>query len=115
MKPTLGHVRINVSNIQDSVKWYQEVLNFKIKHRYPADNPTYIQFETEGGAGFAIQQEEKVPSYGRFNFDYQDVERLWEELKDKVTVIEELWSTPWGSTKFTIIDPDGNELGFVKN
>lgn len=29
-----------------------------------------------------------------------------------VTVVEELHTTPYGVTKFTIADPDGNELGF---
>jgi hypothetical protein len=29
-------------------------------------------------------------------------------------VIEPLFDTPYGSRKFTISDPDGNELGFVR-
>lgn len=39
---------------------------------------------------------------------------MWERLKDKVTVVEAIWDTPWGTRKFTIADPDGNELGFTK-
>ncbi|MBY0089369.1 hypothetical protein H7S74_23175 [Priestia aryabhattai] len=44
-----------------------------------------------------------------------DVDILWEQLKDQVKVIEELFSTPYGSKKFTILDIDGNELGFVQD
>jgi predicted enzyme related to lactoylglutathione lyase len=29
-------------------------------------------------------------------------------------VIEPLFNTPYGTRKFTIRDPDGNELGFVQ-
>jgi uncharacterized glyoxalase superfamily protein PhnB len=42
------------------------------------------------------------------------VDALWERLKDRVEVVEELFDTPYGSRKFTIRDPDGNELGFVQ-
>ena len=45
----------------------------------------------------------------------EDVDKLWEELKDKVTVIEPLFDTPWGTRKFTIADPDGNEIGFYRD
>ena len=47
-------------------------------------------------------------------FEVEDVDALWERLKDKVTVIEPIWDTPWGTRKFTIADPDGNELGFSR-
>ena len=40
----------------------------------------------------------------------------WIELKDKVVVVEPLFDTPYGTRKFTrISDPDGNELGFVRD
>lgn len=42
------------------------------------------------------------------------MDELWEQLKDKVTVIEAIETMPYGSRKFTIADPDGNELGFVQ-
>ena len=51
---------------------------------------------------------------GRFNFTVDDPDALWEQLKDTVTVIEPLFDTAYGTRKFTIADPDGNELGFVR-
>lgn len=50
----------------------------------------------------------------RFNFSVDDVDALWDKLKDKVTVIEPIETMPYGNRKFTIADPDGNELGFVQ-
>ena len=51
----------------------------------------------------------------RFNFTVDDPDELWLRLKDKATVVEPLFDTAYGTCKFTIADPDGNELGFVRN
>ena len=56
-----------------------------------------------------------VPCGGRFNFDVDDVDALWEDLRSRATVIEPLFDTPYGTRKFTICDPDGNELGFIQS
>ncbi|MRG85689.1 VOC family protein [Salinibacillus xinjiangensis] len=116
MKTKLHHVRVNVSDLNRSIKWYEEVLGLKVTASWPPDKPNYVHFESEAGATFAImeEKEDKVPSNGRFNFTVKNVEKLWESLKDKVDVVEELFDTPYGTTKFTIRDLDGNELGFVK-
>ena len=53
-------------------------------------------------------------SSARFNFAVDDVDALWEALKDKVAVVEEIETMPYGNRKFTIADPDGNQLGFVQ-
>lgn len=50
----------------------------------------------------------------RFNFKVDDVDTLWLSLKDKVIIIESIETMPYGNRKFTIADPDGNELGFVQ-
>ncbi|RAV08711.1 VOC family protein [Paenibacillus contaminans] len=113
MKTVLVLVRINVSDVIKSAQWYEEILGFEVSVRYPNEKPYYIGFESKGGADFAIQEDKTYPSKGRFNFQVPNLEKLWEELKDKVTVIEELHTTPYGTTKFTIADPDGNELGFI--
>jgi len=49
----------------------------------------------------------------RINFSVEDPDTLWVELKDRVAVVEPLFDTACGTRKFTIADPDGNELGFV--
>jgi len=50
----------------------------------------------------------------RFNFTVDDPDALWLAVKDKAAVVEPLFDTPYGTRKFTISDPDGNELGFVR-
>ncbi len=89
------------------------MIGFIAEELYPADSPVYVSFEFGEGAHFSIMIDEK-PSLGRYNFDIEDVDSLWGQLKDKVEVIEPLFDTPYGTRKFTIKDLDGNELGFCQ-
>jgi len=114
MKTKLKHVRVNVENFNESLEWYTTTLGFKVAGTWPPEHPNYAHFESDGGATFAIMQDKNFPSPGRFNFDVDNAEELWEVLKERVNVVEELFSTPWGSKKFTICDLSGNELGFVQ-
>ena len=114
MKARLMHVRANVSDLKRAIEWYEQVLGFRVETVWPPERPDYAHFEAEKGALFAIMESDEVPSRGRFNFYTADVDALWERLKDRVEVVEELFDTPYGSRKFTIRDPDGNELGFVQ-
>lgn len=113
MKTRLTHVRANVKDLQKSIKWYENILGFKVEDLYPAENPVYLSFEFEEGACFSIMIDEK-PSLGRYNFVIENVDTLWEQLKDKVEVVEPIFDTPYGTRKFTIKDLDGNELGFCQ-
>jgi predicted enzyme related to lactoylglutathione lyase len=114
MKTRLFHVRANVSDLNRAIRWYEDILGFKITGTWPPELPNYAHFASEEGAVFAIMEDQKVPSNGRFNFTVNNVDALWESLKDKVEVVEELFDTPYGSRKFTIRDLDGNELRLVK-
>ncbi len=112
MKTRLNHIRVNVSDINKSLKWYEETLSFEYDSGWPPENPTYYDFKSKEGATFSIMEVKGEKSHGRLNFNVDEVEELWEKLKDKVEIIEPLFDTPWGTKKFTIRDLDGNELGF---
>ena len=91
--PRLEHVRVNVSDFGRAVAWYE--------------------FST-GSAQFAISEMDPVPAAGRYNFSVRDVDAWWEKLRDRAEVVEPLFDTAYGTRKFTVKDPDGNELGFVR-
>ena len=57
---------------------------------------------------------EPVPAAGRYNFSVENVDQWWTELQDHADVVEPLHDTPYGTRKFTIRDPDGNELTLHK-
>lgn len=115
MKTKLTHIKIGVSDIEKSLKWYTDVLGFEIDSCYPEENPIYYGFK-ETGTCFAIGLVEngKIYNGSRINFEMEEVDWFWEQLKNKVTVIDPIYDTPWGTRKFTIADPYGNELGFCK-
>ena len=53
MKTNLTHIKIGVSDIEKSLKWYTEILGFEIDSCYPEENPNYYDFKGTG-ACFAI-------------------------------------------------------------
>jgi catechol 2,3-dioxygenase-like lactoylglutathione lyase family enzyme len=114
MKTRLLHVRANVRDLEKATHWYRETLGFEVDSVWPSETPVYASFNSQEGAVFAIGVAETVPSGARFNFVIKDVDAFWEELKDKVEIVEQLYDTPYGTRKFIIRDLDGNELVFSK-
>jgi predicted enzyme related to lactoylglutathione lyase len=111
--PRLEHVRVNVSDFDRAVTWYESILGLSAQGHWPPDAPQYAHFQT-GPTQFALSVAEPVPGAARFNFTVTDVDQWWEKLHDRADVVEPLFDTPYGTRKFTIKDPDGNELGFVR-
>jgi predicted enzyme related to lactoylglutathione lyase len=113
VRTKLDHVRANVGDLRRAVEWYEQTLGFEVESYWPPENPNYAHFKAGGGATFAVME---APGRGaRFNFTVDDPDSLWERVKDGVTVVEPLFDTPYGTRKFTIADPYGNELGFVRD
>ena len=113
MHTHLDHVRANVSDLRRAIEWYTTILGFEVESYWPPNRPNYAHFVSAGGATFGLMEAEGRG--GRFNFTVADPDELWSQLKDKVTVIEALFDTAYGTRKFTIADPDSNELGFVRD
>jgi catechol 2,3-dioxygenase-like lactoylglutathione lyase family enzyme len=109
----LEHVRANVADLKAAVEWYTTVLGFEVEAYWPPEAPNYAHFKTQAGATFAVMEAEGRG--GRFNFTVDDPDALWQEVREVAVVVEPLFDTPYGTRKFTIADPDGNELGFVRN
>jgi catechol 2,3-dioxygenase-like lactoylglutathione lyase family enzyme len=109
----LGQVRANVTDLRRSLEWYTTVLGFEVDFTYPEDEPNYAQFRTESGAEFSIGAGGACG--GRFNFTVDSADEYWAQISanGEPEVVEPLFTAPWGTRKFTIRDPDGNELGFI--
>jgi uncharacterized glyoxalase superfamily protein PhnB len=99
--------------LRRAVAWYESILELPAQGHWPPDAPTYAHFPT-GSAQFAISEMDPVPAAGRYNFSVRDVDAWWEKLRDRAEVVEPLFDTAYGTRKFTVKDPDGNELGFVR-
>lgn len=114
MKTRLTHTRANVSDLHKSINWYENVLGFECLGADITDRWQYAQFECSEGAFFSIMVADTSGTSARFNFKVDDVDTLWNSLKDKAKIIETIETMPYGNRKFTIADLDGNELGFVQ-
>ena len=114
VKTRLTHARANVRDLAAAIRWYSEVLGFELESHWPPDQPNYAHFVSAEGATFAVMVADPVPCGARFNFTVDDVDALWEQLREKTEIVEPLFDTAYGTRKFTIRDPDGNELGFVR-
>jgi catechol 2,3-dioxygenase-like lactoylglutathione lyase family enzyme len=106
---------VNVRDLRASVDWYQRLLGVAAEGHWPPEDPTYVHF-TLGAGQFALGRYDPAPATGaRFNFTVDDVDLWWRRLGPDIDVLEPLFDTPYGTRKFTIRDPDGNELGFVQD
>jgi len=107
-------VTISVSDLARSKAFYEEVLGFVPDAYY---EPTHWQsYQFEGRAYFAIIEVlglQRQAFADIVNFDVEEIESLWDRVRDKADVEAELSETPWGSYRFIIRDPDGHRLGFV--
>lgn len=110
--PRLQHVRVNVTDLDRSIAWYEALLGVPAEVYWPPDAPEYAHFQA-GPTLLALSVLEPRPGGARLNLTVDDVDAWWERLRDRATVIEPLFDTPYGMRKFTIADPDGNELGLM--
>ncbi|MGC4938054.1 VOC family protein [Kribbella sp. DT2] len=112
--PRLTHVRVNVRDLAAAITWYEDLLAVPAEGHWPPDAPTYAHF-TLGPTQFALGRYDPTPATGaRFNLEVDNVDEWWSRLSPTADVVEPLTTTPYGSRKFAIRDPDGNELGFVQ-
>lgn len=115
MKTNLQHVRANVRDLHKSIEWYTRVLGFELDSLWPVENPSYADFlSRENTSVFSIMVDPHGASSARFNFDVDDVDQVWDLLKNRVEIIEDIHDTPYGTRKFAIADPDGNVIGLSR-
>ena len=104
---------IEVRDLAAAKAFYETLLGLEPGEFY---EPTKWQPYSVGDAYFAIRE---VPGCARHdalditNFDVQDVEDLWNRVREPAHVLEPLDMTPYGTYKFVIADPSGYRLGFV--
>jgi catechol 2,3-dioxygenase-like lactoylglutathione lyase family enzyme len=98
-----------VDSLEKSRQFYENLLGFVPG---PSYEPTRWQsYICQEGVYFAVG--ETQGSTNEISFVVEDLEELWERVKDQVEVISPLEKTPWGTYRFVIRDPDGNLLAFA--
>ena len=114
---------IYVSDLKSSIKFYTEILSFKVIEYYPDDrDPTWVAIQI-GNQRFAMGN-----TFDNINHKYHpngingsgvhfyiivdNIEEVFQKLKSRVIIIDKLEKKPWGNTEFAIKDPDGYLISF---
>ncbi len=101
-------------DLRRAVEWYEQVLGFGVA-AWPPESPNYCHFKSDGGATYGTWKHQ-VEVLGSTSLSRIPM-RFGESQKEdhRVRVVEGVCSTPYGTRKLTIADPDGYELGFVRD
>jgi catechol 2,3-dioxygenase-like lactoylglutathione lyase family enzyme len=126
-KPLGVEPLIYVKNLARSIKFYTEVLGFKLGELYPnKENPTYApifagehkvvlvtaramnkKFYMRGLGGSGMQLFLPVENV---DYAYKKI-----KIKEKIKFIDDIETKSWGDREFTISDPDGYLVTFYKS
>ena len=114
---------IYTTDIEKSINFYRDVLGFEIEEFYPhAENPTWVCFRI-GNDRFGIgktfsDMNHKLHPRGvdgsgvQFYIRVDDVDRLYNELKSELEIIDDIENKSWGDREFTFKDPNGYLISF---
>jgi catechol 2,3-dioxygenase-like lactoylglutathione lyase family enzyme len=109
---TRGIPMLPVANLRQAIDFYVDILGFRLGFNAGSyggvrRDAIEIHFARMEGAGGA-------PSGCRI--EVSEIRRLYSEFKDRgvVDAAGEIAAQPWGTTEFTVRDPDGNALTFVE-
>ena len=115
MKLTALRPILWTQNLEESLKFYSEVLGFTIAEYNPDWQWASLHHnEVEVMLSAFNQHSPQKESLftGSFYFTVVDVENLWLDLKIKTKVCYPLETFDWGMREFAIYDPNGYILQF---
>ena len=112
-----------VDNIEKSIDWYTKTLKFKKNITVPELNPVYASL-SNGDVDIMLYNREEfskeIPKFENIKLGgsfvlyitVEDIQTFYDSVKNKVSIIQKLHTTDYGSTEFSLEDPDGYVLMF---
>lgn len=99
-------------NIEKTLEFYTRVLGFKCQGKYPEENPCWISLcngKTEIAFNLPNDHSEfEKPTFtGSIYLHVENIDEVWEKLKDKVEIIYEIENFDYGMREFGIRDCNG--------
>lgn len=118
-------INIMVESVSDTIKFYQETLGFDVELTVPEEGEV-LNFAIIKKDSISIMLESKdaiIEEYPTLDTNeirpmftlfitVSDVEKLYNELKDKVSVAQDIHKTFYGKLEFAIFDNNKNILTF---
>jgi len=119
-------LELMVDDIQKSVSFYTDILGFEKEFEFPANNPTFVSIANDEVHISFFMREEFTKEVSKFkdmrlggpfvlNIEVEDIQSFYNSIKEKVTIIKELYKTDYGTLEFTMEDSDGYVLLFKQN
>ena len=113
-------IRVYPRNLEKMFDFYENILGLKIQSSWQEDHSIGKMYDL-GNSGsievvkFLKTEKKYNPENGaNISLEVENIESLWEGLKDKAAVLSPLKNYPWKESSFSIIDPEGLEIGFYK-
>ena len=111
-----------VDNVEETMQWYSDVLGFD-GGGWPKNGPPYvfgiiwrdgleIMLQRLEGFSKANTYEQRAGGTWDAYIRMEGVRELWDAIREKVTVLEEIETQVYGDTEFVIRDPNGYVLVF---
>ena len=111
-----------VDNVEKTMQWYFDILGFE-GGGFPKTGPPYVfgivwrdgvEIMLQRLEGFARPDSYEQREGGTWDvyIRMDGVRELWDALRGRVTVLEEIATQPYGDTEFVIRDPNGYVLVF---
>lgn len=109
------HSAVFYSNDLEKVKtFYLDILGLKLDYEHPQQFVSFW-FSNEVRLGIKLKKEEReIAGAGTVFIEVENIEQLYEDMKQKqVVILKELVRQDW-ATNFSILDPDKNKIQFVQ-
>jgi uncharacterized glyoxalase superfamily protein PhnB len=101
-----------VSNLEKSLKYYEQRLGFQVAMRMPSGD--YAIVERDDVAIHLFQDVQSSAAVGIHIFT-EDIEALHAELRQRGARISQgVLRKPWGNRDFRVNDDSGNEIKFTE-
>jgi uncharacterized glyoxalase superfamily protein PhnB len=107
-------------NIQQTIDFYTLNLGFEIQGKYPEENPCWVSLSS-GDAEIAFNTPNAHTDYekpvltGSIYLNVENIDELWERLKERVEIVYEIENFGYGMREFGIKDCNGYILNLGQN
>ena len=116
-----------VESVDSTITFYKDVLGFEVITTVPEAGPLDWAWMKRGDVEIMFQSRPSltgdIPSFagkeigGTFGMytNVEDIQSLYEAIKDKVTIVKDMHTTFYGTREFYIQDCNGYILGFSED
>jgi uncharacterized glyoxalase superfamily protein PhnB len=116
-------LELMVDDMERSIQWYTDVLGFKKSMATPEINPVFVSLSNENVDIMLYSRQEfskEIPKFKEINLggsfvlyiSVENIQSLYNSIKEKAKIIQELHKTDYGSEEFSLEDPNGYVLMF---